>query len=145
MTNQDEWVCDEPKDITEMIEYWSPFLGISDWAINVKIMKQMDIHNEGVAASKSLLARRQGWIELARSDSRSSTAMNEDTEMSVVHELLHIMFAAWHDSSRTQHSPGGVEFDVCCEQPIDQLAETLVTMRRSTGHKFSFEGKDDKQ
>lgn len=125
-----------------MIEYWQPKLGISDWAIELKVMKQIDVHNEGAAATNFLLSRRQGWVELSRSDSRSQDSMEDDQEMTLVHELLHIVFAAWHDSTRAYLKTSGVQNDVCCEQPIDQLAETLVLMRRSSGHKFSFESKE---
>ncbi|MCK5604172.1 hypothetical protein KAR91_19955 [Candidatus Pacearchaeota archaeon] len=139
MLTTKEWICDDSEHIAEMIEYWQPRLGISDWTIDLEVKQQIDVHNDGVAATNFLLSRRQGWVELSRSDSRSENSMKDDQEMSLVHELLHIIFAAWHDSTRAHLTTSGVEYDVCCEQPIDQLAETLVLMRRSSGHKFSFE------
>jgi len=142
MYNAEEWICDNPDHIAEMIEHWVPQLGIADWAIKLAVRKQIDIHKQGVAASHWLLSRRQGWVTLSRSDSRPSSAEADDAEMSLVHELLHIVFAAWHDHSEATLSTGSVVYDVCCEQPIDQLTETLVLLRRSTGHKFSFEQKD---
>jgi hypothetical protein len=140
MQNNNEWICDDTDNVVEMIEYWQPKLGIYDWAIQMAVMQQINIHNQGVAASHWLLSRRQAWIDLSRSDSRNLDSMKDDQEMSLVHELLHIVFAAWHDSS--EHLARGVQYNVCCEQPIDQLAETLVLTRRSSGHKFSFEIKE---
>ena len=100
MLSAEEWVCDDPEHIAEMIRYWSAKLGISDWAIKLAVLKQIDICNQGVAASHWLLSRRQGWVDLSRSDSRSTGTMDDDAEMSLVHELLHIVFAAWHDHTR---------------------------------------------
>ncbi len=142
---REEWICDDVEHIVEMIEYYQPKLGIADWAIRLAVKNQIDVPNEGVAASYSLLARRLATIELSRTDSREATAMKEDAEQSLVHELLHITFAAWHDHARATLKTNGVEYNVCCEQPIDQLAETLVLMRRSSGHQFSFEQHDQQQ
>lgn len=139
MLNNEDWICDNIDHVVEMIEYWQPRLGIYDWAIKIAVKQQINIHNEGIAASHFNLARRQAWIDLSRSDSRNEDSDKDDQEMSLVHELLHVVFAAWHDSTRAHLKTSGVEYNVCCEQPIDQLAETLVLMRRSSGHKFSFE------
>lgn len=139
MFNNDEWICDNIDHVAEMIEYWKPKLGIYDWAIDLTVKKQINVHDEAMASSHWALSRRQAWLELSRSDSRSENQMADDQEMILVHELLHVVFAAWHDSSRPRLGTNDVEYDVCCEQPIDQLAETLVLMRRSSGHKFSFE------
>ena len=133
------WICDDVEHIKEMVEYYKPKLGISDWAIEVVVKPIVDIHNQGVAASHWLLSRRAAWTTFSRHDSRGENTMPDDAEQSLVHELLHIVFAAWHDSSDPSLPSDGVEYRVCCEQPIDQLAETLVLLRRSSGHKFSFE------
>ena len=145
MLNNPEWICDDGEHIAEMVEYWQPRLGIYDWAIKLAVKQQINVHNEGIAASHWNLSRRQAWIDLSRSDSRVEDAMEDDQEMTLVHELLHIVFATWHDTTRSQIPTNGVQNDVCCEQPIDQLAETLVLMRRSSGHKFSFEQKGTEQ
>lgn len=128
-------INDDPK-LREIIEYWKPWLGISDWAIRLEVKSQINVANEGLAASQSNLERRLATIELAHSDTRWEGCREDDSEQSIVHELLHIVFAAWHDRTREVTS---VEKAVCFEQPIDQLAETLVRMRRSSGHTFQFE------
>ncbi len=139
MQKAKNWVCDNEDDIKEMIEYWRPKLGITDWVVELEVKNQIDVHNRGMAASHWLLSRRVAWIDLSRSSSRQLNTLEDDAEMSLVHELLHVTFAAWHNSSDPNMGTGGVEYDTCCEQPIDQLAETLVLLRRSIGHRFSFE------
>jgi hypothetical protein len=134
-----EWSCDNEEHIWEMIGYWKPLLGISDWGIELGVKPAIDVCNRGVAASRWILSRRIGWVDLSRTDSRKDDAMPDDTEMSVVHELLHIAFAAWHEFTEETIRANSFSDNVCCEQPIDQLAETLVLMRRGSGHKFSFE------
>lgn len=133
------WVCDNEDHINEMIEYWKPWLGLSDWAIKLSVKPMIDVHNQSLGATNWLLSRRIAWVGMSHSETRSSDVMADDAEQSLLHELLHIAFAAWHDHSEKDMADRGVAYDMCCEQPIDQLAETLVLMRRSSGHKFSFE------
>ena len=134
------WVCDTEEHFDEMIEYYKPLLGLSDWAINLAVKPMMDVHNENMASTHWILSRRIAWVEMSHSESRGSGVMPDDAEQSLLHELLHITFAGWHDHSESgTMKTRGIEYNVCCEQPIDQLSQTLVLMRRSSGHKFSFE------
>lgn len=138
----EERAIGDVEQLTEMAEWWKPKLGIADWALNLDILPMIDIHNQGMAESRTIIARRIAWIKLSRSGTRADGGVPDDMEQSLLHELLHVQFAAWHDYSDT-HGQTSLEQDVCSEQSIDQLAETLVTLRRSSGHKFSFEEKGE--
>lgn len=133
------WVCDNEDHVKEMIEYYKPKLGISDWAITHVVKPEINVPNQGVASSHWILSRRVAWVTLSHSESRHDGAMPDDAEISLVHELLHVALGAWHDFTEPQMGTRNIHFDMCCEQPIDQLAETLVLFRRSSGYKFSFE------
>lgn len=133
------WVCDDPKLVEEMLDYWKPFLGLSDWAISLSVKPMIDVPHEGIAASSWLLSRRTAWLDLSHSETRCKNTIEDDAEQSLLHELLHVTFSAWHDHSKDSLMNRSTLYNVCCEQPIDQLAETLALMRRSSGHKFSFE------
>lgn len=139
MLKHKAWNCDNVEHLEEMLRYWAPQLGLSDWNVCLSIEAQVDLKEDSLATAHWVLSRRQSWVEISHSESRPADARIEDTEMLLVHELLHVGFSAWHDASEDFLKTDGVTYEVCCEQPIDQLAETLVLMRRKTGFKFSFE------
>lgn len=141
MLNPKQWVCDDPEHVQEIIDYWKPRLGISDWAIEFKVKAQIDVHGQSDGSTYWILSRRIAHIELAKSTEKADDVYPNDMEMIIVHELLHVTFGGWHDSVRQNIPTGCTLYDTVCEQPIDQLAETLVLLRRSSGHKYSFEEK----
>jgi len=127
------------QQLEEMCEYWKVQLGIADWAVEIKMIAQMDMNENGVAECSWILSRRIGFIKYSTPESRSVITLPDDAEMSLVHEMLHLVFGAWHDHVENCCRMSQVEVRVCCEQPIEQLSETLVLLRRSSGHRFSFE------
>ena len=55
-----------------------------------------------------------------------------DDEETIVHELLHVFFAAIDDKLREGgREVSDVEEAVCIEQPIEYLARLLVALRRA--------------
>jgi len=130
------------ENISEMCNWWQQRLGLTDWAIKIQFKHMIDMRDEGMAESHGNLSRRIAHINMSLPESRSENSLPDDTETSIVHELLHIAFLAWHNATERLNL-SEVEQNVCYEQPIDQLAETLVMFRRSSGHYFSFEWEDE--
>jgi len=124
------------EDVQEMCTWWQRRFGLTDWAIQVRFKNMIDLNGEAMAQSHGNLGRRLGFIDISDPATRSNRSLPDDMEVSLVHEMLHIAFLAWHDLTGRIST---VEADVCYEQPIDQLAETLVTLRRDSNHRFTFE------
>ena len=122
--------------IQEAIAYWKPLIGVSDWRIDIKMVTQADLPGKAAAVSWTL-TKRWATITFTRPETFASDVIQEDMEISVVHELLHVADAAMLDKLCGNLSQ--VEDDIITEQGVDKLSNTLVMLRKASSRPFSWE------
>jgi len=129
------------QDLQEAVAYWKEKLGLHYWSIDLHLMKMIDQGGDSTAAGKASwnLARRQCTVKITDPKTKYEGCVDIDQEKTLVHELLHITFAAWDEWSYDKGPMSSIQNDLHVEQQLDMLAETMVTLRRSSGHKFSYE------
>ena len=106
-------------DHSGLLEYWQRQLRLQDWDIDVEIVRPLAI--EGKAGdTRTTREVRQAWIRIS-DPSLSEQDFPEhflDIEVTLVHELLHVAFAA------------NIETHDEVEPAIDATARALVALNR---------------
>lgn len=109
---------------------WQGILRLMDWDVHVKLVRgwemgtplaQSDTHIEGNRATVKLVE----WRDIP-DDERTDAAFT-DMEHSLVHELLHVMFAPFEGKV-----PGESLEHEFLEQSINKLAYALVGLKRGS-------------
>ena len=118
--------------------WWAGVLGVGDWVIDIAVapyLKHREWVGESNGACQWTLSQRRASISMADANDTPSDEDPIDMERVLVHELLHVVFAAWDDLTRGK---GGFlkELDIvrdaaCIEAPIENLAWLLVALRRN--------------
>lgn len=126
-----------PEQLMEAAEWWYVRLGLQVWQIELSRARCFD--QEGnLGRVRWALGKRTATISLLERGDLDSANRDMDDEVVLVHELLHIVTAAWYD--RTSDDLSDFENEICIEQPIELLSELLVKMRRRfTAWAFSWE------
>ena len=135
----EKWVRLADLELLEMLRYWKAKLGITDWAVEVEVVPPNRLDKDVSADCTWMLSRRTACIRIGDAEKEDDTTILHDTEMLLVHELLHAAFGHWHNRIDDAVALTRAEESVMCEQPIDQLAQSLVLLRRSSDLTFSFE------
>jgi hypothetical protein len=123
------------EELEQLLDYWVPRLGLQAWKINLKITRAPDLPQDHIQGAATWLAsRRAATVHLLdpRDHRTEEPRLWYDMETTLVHELLHVVFAEWTDRSRSDIEGDGTVHSVCVEQPIDQISEALVALRRAT-------------
>lgn len=131
--NKKSW---NESQIQEAINYWKPLIGVADWDIDFDMVTQADLPDKAAAVSWTL-TKRWANIKFTKPETMASDVTHEDTEVSIVHELLHIADAAMLDKVSCNLTQ--VEDDIITEQRVDKLSHTLVMLRRASSRPFSWE------
>lgn len=126
--------------LAEAAEWWMGGLGISDWTVDIKLKRGFDIEGHKGECSYTLSLQR-GTIKILEPDDRPTDVDPLDMEEILVHELLHLRTAAWDLAGQAGDlgMSGKPLNSLCIEQPIQRLALLLVSLRRASTHKFSWE------
>ena len=142
MNRVKQWVHAEEKDLAEMIAYWAPKIGVADWLIEAVVVNPDDMSSTYVDGRVIWYTTRRMAQIMVCSPDVISRNIPHDTEMILVHEMLHVAFCHASDQL-VEANVTKTEEAVMIEQPIDQIAQTLVLLRRNAGgkskHRFSFE------
>lgn len=120
-----------PSDkLAAVVDFWVAWLGLTGWTHRIQLYTPKDFGSLGQTGA--------AWWELpirhfnAAILDPDSVGPEEsyDQEQTLVHELLHVCFAAWTDES----FPGkreGTLFNLCVEQPLDRVAAALTVLGRT--------------
>ncbi|GAA0390457.1 hypothetical protein [Paenibacillus motobuensis] len=111
---------------------WQKILRLQDWIVITKIKRDRDMTLEGVCGECSWqLSKRMAAINILDPiDYPPETIERHDMELTLVHELLHLHFAALHDQ-------GGNETPE--EQAIEAISRGLVYLARRGGERENVE------
>lgn len=127
--------------VTTVIQWWAKQLCLEHWVIDWKFVRGYDAGGRQGELTFTL-SKHRATIRLLDPNDCDPACDPVDYEQTIVHELLHAQFAAWHEWARTDSkmAMGEVDTAVCEEQPIERLSWVLVTMRRAMPQaKFSWE------
>lgn len=105
-----------------LLKKWQEILRLQDWDIYLKIGRFHEVHNEALAHCRHSTTKNSAEIMLrAPQDLRPTESWpgDNDVELTIVHELLHIKFAPLSIPDR---------LEVEQEQIVESLARTLVRL-----------------
>jgi len=115
----------------DVIRFWADRLRLSDWVIEVAMDRGYDM-GAALGSVTWSLTRKRASITVCDPQDHDPGRDPVDMEHVLVHELLHIHFAAWRDwSLEDEKRFESFANTICMEQPIECLSWVLLTMRRS--------------
>lgn len=111
-----------------LLPVWQKILRVSDWKVKVRIARgnglEIDTHTQGTC--EWVNTKKQGYIKLLDPiDWDHTLAYPQDMEVTLVHELLHLLFQPFDTFE------GGTPQHNAMEQAIDILSYSLVGLRRA--------------
>lgn len=117
------------KQLTALVRWWMPWLGLADWVLEVDIVRHHDLKGNARGTAEWLRVKRRGGIVLL--DPRDADPYQDayDMEHTLVHEMLHIAHSGIDDAVRPQIEAGLLNDEI--EQFIDRQATALVTFART--------------
>jgi len=124
-----------------VVEYWAEALCLNDWVIDVEMRR---IHTMRHALGTCYYTYSKSRATIAMTDPRDHDPNSDpvDMEAVIVHELLHLHYAAIKElvEDDCKHVVGELENSVCFERPIERLAWALLRLRRSSSVKSDLLG-----
>ena len=112
------------RDLNRSFRYWQDFLGLLDWHIEVRVLRHFEIGSD-VGGSTYVNRLREIAVVNIQDPRDLNPALiwiERDTEITLVHELLHVLI-------RGDEPDGGSSEEQ--ERYIDRLARCLVMLRRT--------------
>lgn len=114
------------EDLLSLCEDWQERLGLKHWDIGIRSCRAKDINVGGQAEISINLQMEQALISILDPvDYRGNDLFPQDQEVSLVHELLHILFEYVFPES-----PGRLE-EIHLESSIERIARLLVRLKRT--------------
>ena len=117
--------------LAAVVDFWIAWLGLTAWSHRIQLVtaREFDNLNQMGGASWDLAV---SHFNVALRDP-DDVGENDcyDMEQVLVHELLHVCFAAWTDESFPPGTRRGVLFDTCVEQPNERVAMVLAELGRA--------------
>lgn len=119
------------EQLTERLEYWQHRLCLDHWVIELRIVGAGEIPGSGQC--ETLLTKHRARISLLKHELHPEDCPPYDMEQVLVHELLHIHFAAWDSwtDNDAKTCMSETEEAVCIEQPIERISWVLVELNRA--------------
>lgn len=124
-SDPEEFVAELQKQLT----YWQKVLYLQDWTIDLKLARSWEMPDHSTLASCHwYLQRKDAFIQVLHPDDIAGVSKlfiggeECDYDISLVHELLHLHFAAFHrEEDETHH-----------EQAINAISRGMVKMWRES-------------
>ena len=114
------------EQLTKLCCKWQRKLGLSHWIIGLRICHSDEMQAENVQASNKIsLTNEYALISILDNEDYPDTPFEQDMEVSLVHELLHIPFKYIADPDN-----GTLEY-IHMEALIERLARLLVKQSRN--------------
>ena len=139
MIATDNRLTDE--QVIEALNYYVPLLRVGDWDIDIKMDARGYDIGDRYAEVTMTACKRRATIRFARYDDIPPECDPVDTELNLVHELIHISMGVVDHLVRDDASDKAL--DTAIENHVDALAGAFVQQRRAGGHRFSWEVESD--
>lgn len=117
------------KQLDKKLKKWQKKLYLNDWAISAKICRSRDMQGNSAGSVNWNLFDKTAFIRICASeDYPPHTLAQQDMELTLVHELLHIHLGPLHDTFGT----GKKEefYTLFEEQAICPISEALIALER---------------
>lgn len=112
------------QELEEACAYWQNRLRLNSWDISIGICRQSDFNNKDAQGEVDYeIAAGTAIIRILDSLDFPDSPFNQDMEVTLVHELLHLHFSAFEPEDGTLAS-------TLMERTIERLAKTLVGLKR---------------
>lgn len=119
------------EELNKQLLYWQKILYLQDWTVSIKVCRQWEMHDkETLAQCQWYLERKDAVIsvihpqDLGGLSSRFLFGEEADYDVSLVHELLHLHFAAFfREGDEVGH-----------EQAINAISRGMVKMWKEDTH-----------
>jgi len=112
------------EQLTELCTEWKERLGLQAWQVGIAFARHYEMELRGQGECSWTLDKLQAYIRiLDPADYEPNETFPQDIEKTLVHELLHLMFAPFDTERGT--SEYGVQ-----HQAIELLSRALVNLKR---------------
>lgn len=113
-------------ELKKLCSFWQNQLKLNNWRIAIGIERKTVFNNsQSTGEIDYVLPLRQAIIKILDPLDYPNSPFEQDMEISLVHELLHLHFALFEPKS-----DDSLEF-LIMESTIEQLANILVEMKRT--------------
>lgn len=103
-----------PRELRSLCSTWQARLRLLDWDVEIRFAGDGEINSFGRCTY--LVTKKHAWIVVMTEEQRAKEILDEPIEQTVVHELLHLHYAAI-DNEETR---------LTIEQAIHPIAIVLV-------------------
>lgn len=119
--------------LTKVFSYWVHALRLADWDLTlIPNVRSCNLGDRVAGDIDVLLTKKVAVIRLLDPEQYPTDCAAFDIELTVVHELLHIHFAALQEIAGLDRDHG-IRHTLAIEQPINAIARGLVDARRAAG------------
>lgn len=110
-------------DEQEKLKYWQSILGLNDWDIKVKIIKQCEFCwcEDASGEVKYNFIHKEAIIHLLDPKEFKNPDFKYDIEKTLIHELLHCKFAIIEKDQT---------IDDLSHQLIDEISKIMIKLKR---------------
>lgn len=113
-------------ELKKLCSFWQNQLKLNNWRIIVGIKNLTEFNNkQSLSEIEFVSALNKAVIKILDPSDYPQSPFEQDMEISLVHELLHLHFALFEPKS-----DNSLEF-LIMESTIEQLANILVEMKRT--------------
>ena len=112
-------------DEQKKLKYWQSILGLDDWDIKVKVIKQCEFCwcEDASGEVKYNFIHKEALIHLLNPEEFKNPDFKYDIEKTLVHELLHCKFAIIEKEE---------QINDITHQLIDEIAKSMIKLKRRT-------------
>lgn len=114
-------------ELKEKLKYWKEKLRLQDWIIDIKVVRSYEMEMEALASVNWVLSKKMATIAIMDQIDYDPSFMGiRDMENDLVHELLHLHFAAIND----HYGKSEDVYNTFEEQAIESIVFGLVEVSR---------------
>ena len=116
------------EQLAERLEYWAERLRLQDWDFHIQIVRERDMRMDNTQAHIEILpAKKLARISVLDPVDYEPDCWNEqDMEISLVHELLHIHFDGIGSRENNEDDPRLLQEEIA----VNTLSHALVNLDR---------------
>jgi hypothetical protein len=123
-------IYESEDQLQQDLDYWQKVLRLQDWDVEVNVVRARDMTLENSAAAVTwVLPKRMASVTIMDPIDYPPGLMGEqDQEVSLVHELLHLHYAPFDETEK------GSLPEVMLEQSIEAISRALVLLKRQAAN-----------
>lgn len=116
--------------LSAVLDFWVAWLGLTGWTHRCYIASAREAGRSNQGSAVWNLATMHFVISIIDPDDVPEDE-SYDMEHTLVHELLHVCYAAWLDASPQFADREGTLYDLCVEAPNERVSMVLTELGRA--------------